>query len=187
MLNLSRTAFPDHWPTEVKNTLSCDAFVFNLNNHDLMQKCICEKANLNHPKEIAKTDGSGKAAIQHFTRYDKGSAEIHQLRHKHHNISTSKGQYKHKCKQYQDHKGSPFKKCKSWNPKSSGSPSKYNGDICSRCSDSKHPPGFYCPAQKFRCQNCHKTGNFTHCCFKKDTPNCMDKPHLAHGITTDPN
>ena len=43
-----------------------------------MQKCICEKANLNRAKEIAKTDESSKAAIQHFTGSDKGTAEIHQ-------------------------------------------------------------------------------------------------------------
>ena len=66
VLNQGRMAFPEHWPTEVKNTLSCDAFVFNLNNCDLMQKCICEKANLNNAKEIAKTDESSKAAIQHW-------------------------------------------------------------------------------------------------------------------------
>ena len=96
------------------------------------------KANLNHAKEITKTDESSKATIQHFTGNDKGTAEIHQLRHKHHHIPTPKGQYKHKPKEYQDHKGSPFKKHKSWNPKSGGGPSKYNGDICSRYSDSKH-------------------------------------------------
>ena len=99
----------------------------------------------------------------------------------------TKGQYKHKHKQHKDHKGSPFKKHKAWNPKSYSGPSKYNGDICSRCSDSKHPPRFYCPAQKFKSQNCHKRGHFTHCCFKKATPKYKNKPHLVHGITTDPN
>ena len=58
-----RIAFPEHWPTEVKNTLSCDALIFNLNNHDLMQKCIHEKTNLDCAKEIAKTDESSIAAI----------------------------------------------------------------------------------------------------------------------------
>ena len=43
VLNQSRIAFLEHWPTEVKNTLSCDAFIFNINNHDLRQKCIQEK------------------------------------------------------------------------------------------------------------------------------------------------
>ena len=117
---------------------------------------------------------------------DKGTAEIYQLRHKCHIIPKLKGQYKHKCKQHQDHKGSPFKKHKSWNCKLGGGPSKYNGDISSR-GDSKHWPGFCCPAQKFKCQNCHKTGHFTHCCFKKATPKYKDKPHSVHGITIDCN
>ena len=42
-----------------------------------MKKCIHKKANLNCGKEIAKTDESSKAAIQHFTGNDKGTAEIH--------------------------------------------------------------------------------------------------------------
>ena len=63
VLNQSRIIFPEHWSTKVKNTLSCDTFVFTLNNCDLMQKCIHEKANLNYAKEIAKTDESSKAAI----------------------------------------------------------------------------------------------------------------------------
>ena len=70
VLNQSRIAFPEHWLTEVKNILSCDAFIFNLNSHDPMQKCICEKANLNCAKEIVKTDESSKASIQHFTGND---------------------------------------------------------------------------------------------------------------------
>ena len=32
-----------------------------------------------------------------------------------------------------------------------------------------------------------QTGHFTHYCFKKDTPLYKDKPHLAQGVTTDPN
>ena len=34
--------FQETWPDEFKQTLSCDAFVFNLKNQDLMQKCIHE-------------------------------------------------------------------------------------------------------------------------------------------------
>ena len=82
-----------------------------------MQKCICEKVNLNCAKEIAKTDESSKAAIQHFTGSDKGTAEIHQLRHQHHKVPTPKSAYKHKHKHHQGHKGSPFKKCKLWDPR----------------------------------------------------------------------
>ena len=186
ILNQSQIAFPQDWPADIRNTLSCDAFVFNLHNHDLMQKCIREKANLNRAKEIAKTDESSKAAIQHFTGSDKGTAEIHQLRHQCHKVPTPKSAYKHKCKQHQAHRGSPFKKCKLWNPRSEGGPSHYSGDTCSKCGDSKHRPGFYCPAQKFKCQNCHKTGHFTSCCFHrgKQDKYHKNKPKDVHGITT---
>ena len=56
ILNKVQIAFPEAWPEEVKQTLSCDAFMFNMKNCDLMQKCIHEKATLNHTKEIAKMD-----------------------------------------------------------------------------------------------------------------------------------
>ena len=36
ILNQSQIAFPQDWPADIRNTLSCDAFVFNLPNHDLM-------------------------------------------------------------------------------------------------------------------------------------------------------
>ena len=142
-----------------------------------MQKCIYEKANLNCAKEIAKTEESSKAAIQHFTGRDKGTAEIHQFRHQCHKVPTPKSAYKHKCKQHQAHRGSPFKKHKLWNPRSEGGPSHYSGHACSKCGDSKHWPGFYCSAQKFKCQNCHKTGHFTRWCFHRGK---QDKYHKTN-------
>ena len=151
-----------------------------------MQKCICEKGNLNHAKEIAQTDESSKATIQHFTGSDKGTAEIHQLRHHCNKVPTLKSAHKHKHKHHQGHKGSPFKKCKLWNPRSEGGPSHYSDNTCSKCGDSKHQPGFYCPTQKFKCQNCHKMGHFTSCCFHrgKQDKYHKNKPKDVHGITT---
>ena len=100
--------------------------------------------------------------------------------------TTPKSAYKHKCKQHQAHGGSPFKKHKLWNPRSEGGPSHYSGDTCSKCGDSKHQPGFYCPAQKFKCQNCHKIGHFTSHCFHrgKQDKYHKNKPKDVHGITT---
>ena len=151
-----------------------------------MQKCICEKANLNRAKEIAKTDESSKAAIQHFTGSDKETAEIHQLRHQCHKVPTPQSAYKHKGKQHQAHRGSPFKKCKLCNPRSGDGPSHYSGDTWSKFGDSKHWPGFYCPALKFKCQNCHKIGHFTSCCFHRGKQDKYHKNKLkdVHGITT---
>ena len=71
ILSKAQIAFPEVWPEEVKQTLSCDAYVFNMKNHDLMQKCKCEKATLNCTKEIAKMDESSKATIQHISGNDK--------------------------------------------------------------------------------------------------------------------
>ena len=92
LLNKAQIAFLEAWPGEVRQTLSCDAFVFNMKNHDLMQKYICEKATLNHAKAIAKIDESSKATTQHISGNDK--AEVHMLHHKHCNVPPPKSKYK---------------------------------------------------------------------------------------------
>ena len=130
ILNKNQFAFEETWPEEVKQTLSCDAFVFNMKNHDLMQKCIWEKATLTWAKEIAKTVEASKAATQHISTNDKAGIHImwHQWHHKPPPRSKYKGQ---KWKKYNIE--SPHKKQK-WNPKSPGS-SNNKTDCCTRCRD----------------------------------------------------
>ncbi len=42
---------------------------------------------------------------------------------------------------------------------------------CWKCGDSRHRPGFTCPAAKYRCKLCKKIGHFTSMCFTKKTGN----------------
>ena len=40
-------------------------------------------------------------------------------------------------------------------------------DRCSKCGDTAHIEGFQCPAKKYQCKACHKSGHFSSLCFQK--------------------
>ena len=42
-----------------------------------------------------------------------------------------------------------------------------HSDKCTRCRDTLHAKGFQCPARKFQCKICHKSGHFTTVCYQK--------------------
>ena len=42
-----------------------------------------------------------------------------------------------------------------------------SADRCHICGDSKHVEAFQCSAHKYLCGNCHKFGNFSSLCYKK--------------------
>ena len=54
-------------------------------------------------------------------------------------------------------------------PKSQAS---FDPNISKRCGDTRHRPGFNCPASKFQCKKCHKYGHFT--------SKCLTKPHSTN-------
>ena len=108
------------------------------------------------------------------------------MQHQQNNIPSPRSKYKgQKWKHYNT--DSPHKKQK-WNPKSPQS-SNNKTDLCTRCRDTKHQDGFYCPAGKFKCQHCHKTGHFMNCCFKKQRDNnnkqYPSKKYIHRSRTTD--
>ena len=43
----------------------------------------------------------------------------------------------------------------------------FDPNICKCCGDTRHRPGFNCPASKFQCKKCQKYGHFTSKCFTK--------------------
>ena len=46
---------------------------------------------------------------------------------------------------------------------------------CMRCRDTRHRPGFSCPAAKYTCKACNKVGHFT--------SRCLTKPKTVNQIT----
>ena len=46
---------------------------------------------------------------------------------------------------------------------------------CMRCGDTRHRPGFSCPAAKYTCKACSKVGHFT--------SQCLTKPKTVNQIT----
>jgi len=40
-------------------------------------------------------------------------------------------------------------------------------NTCYKCGDSRHRPGFKCPASNYQCKTCKRFGHFTSLCFKK--------------------
>ena len=43
----------------------------------------------------------------------------------------------------------------------------FDPNICKCCGDTRHRPGFNCPASKFQCKQCQKYGHFTSKCLTK--------------------
>ena len=115
---------------------------------------------------------------QHIMGNDKD--EVQMLQHNHHNIPPPKGKYKgQKWKQHYN-RNSPHKK--RLNPNSLTS-SHHKNNICSHYKIQCIETDFI--AQQ-RSLNCHKTGHFTNCCFKKqkdkNNKGNYDK-NDTHGIT----
>ena len=52
---------------------------------------------------------------------------------------------------------------------------KIDPSICMRCGDTRHRPGFSCPATKYQCNACSKVGHFT--------SRCLTKPKTINQIT----
>ena len=43
----------------------------------------------------------------------------------------------------------------------------FDPNKCKHCGDTRHRPGFNCPASKFQCRKCQKYGHFTSKCLTK--------------------
>ena len=52
---------------------------------------------------------------------------------------------------------------------------KIDPSTCMRCGDTRHQPGFSCPAAKYTCKACSKVGHFT--------SQCLTKPKTVNQIT----
>ena len=52
---------------------------------------------------------------------------------------------------------------------------KTDPSTCMRCGDTRHQPGFSCPAAKYTCKACSKVGHFT--------SQCLTKPKTVNQIT----
>ena len=52
---------------------------------------------------------------------------------------------------------------------------KIDPSTCMRCGDTRHRPGFSCPAAKYTCKACSKVGHFT--------SRCLTKPKTVNQIT----
>ena len=54
---------------------------------------------------------------------------------------------------------------------------KIDPSTCMRCGDTRHQPGFSCPATKYQCKACSKVGHFT--------SQCLTKHKTVNQITTE--
>ena len=57
-------------------------------------------------------------------------------------------------------------------------------DRCFKCGDSRLVEGFKCPAKKYQCRSCHKSGHFTSLHFQKQVPFKPRTPK-AHQLQTE--
>ena len=179
IMNQSRIAFPaPDWPQGVREKLMCDAFIFMLENKKTVQRCIQEQSTLQAAKDIAKQEESSSAAAKHIM--GQASSEVNMLRHQRTKVPyPKKGKKKKHGEQqsnnpqgsYKDQgkhkKYSKKRKNDEHQPQETNKKFKDNkGNMCTKCGDTAHRQGFYCPASKFKCQTCHKVGHFTSRCFR---------------------
>ena len=175
-----------NYNAETESILQCDIFLFGLNDQTFISKIISEESpdvTAATIRQKLKKLEAGRAA-----KYIRGTNTIgkdptvedvnqvqkqgnpkgkgqkrkgwHKDSHQHLQSHPTKKPFKPNPQQGQPH-GQGQRQHK---PKSQAS---FDPNICKCCGDTRHRPGFNCPASKFQCKKCHKYGHFTSKCLTK--------------------
>ena len=161
-----------NYPQATASIMERDIFWFFMSDQDFISKTLTEgQADLNdfpasRLRQLAKKLESSKATAKHMKSVTSNpqAAQVNILRHNRTQIAPKhkKSQPKRKPRQ-QDDRQAPFNPSKKqYKPPQAGAT-----DRCTKCGDSKHAPGFNCPAKRYQCKACSKYGHFTHMCFTK--------------------
>ena len=185
-----------NYKPEMEEVLLRDLFLFGLQDESFMSKIISEES-----PNVTTTQLRNKLkcfeASQATTKYIKSgdAKEVHQIKKtKKHKKPQSKQGTKPQNdfgKNNQGQKNNNWQqsqgKCKQ-SPSETAMPApkkhfhghghqtkKIDPSTCMRCGDTRHQPGFSCPAAKYTCKACSKVGDFT--------SRCLTKPKTVNQIT----
>ena len=176
-----------NYKAETESVLQHDIFLFGLNDQTFISKIISEEspdvtaatirqklkkleAGRATAKYIRGTNTIGKdPTVEGVNQVQKqgnpkGKGQKrkgwHKDSHQHSQIYPTKKPFKPNPQQGQPH-GQGQRQHK---PNSQAS---FDPNICKHCGDTRHRPGFNCPASKFQCKKCHKYGHFSSKCLTK--------------------
>ena len=122
--------------------------------------------------QLAKRMESSKATALHIKQAagDPQAVQINLLRHQRTELSAGKykkkkSSAKSKQSNYKQH-GSESSQVQSQHKKRYDTKGAHqNKDRCTQCGNSAQVEGFQCPAKRYQCKACHKSGHFTSFCY----------------------
>ena len=181
----------------MEEVLLRDLFLFGLQDESFMSKIISEESpdvTIAQLRNKLKWFEAGRATAKYIKSGD--AKEVHQVKKakKHKFKPGNKPDHKPQnafAKNNQGQKNNNWPqshgKCKQPSSESNTPPPKkpFQGhgqraikvdpSTCMRCGDTRHRPGFSCPAAKYHCKACSKVGHFT--------SRCLTKPKTVNQIT----
>ena len=186
-----------NYQPEMEEVLLRDLFLFGLQDESFMSKIISEESpdvTIAQLRNKLKRFEAGRATAKYIKSGD--AKEVHQVKkakkhkfkpgnkqgHKPQNAFAQNNQGQKNNTWQQSHG-----KCKQPSSESTVPPPKkpFQGhgqhtmkidpSTCMRCGDTRHRPGFSCPAAKYHCKACSKVGHFT--------SRCLTKPKTVNQIT----
>ena len=172
-----------NYKADMESVLQRDIFLFSLNDQAFISKIISEEspdvtaatirqklkkleASRATAKYIKGTNATGKdpnaEGVNQVQKQGNPKAKVHKRKgwHKDSQSHPAKKPFKPNPQQGQLHRqGQKLQK-----PKSQMS---VGSNMCKHCGDTRHRPGFNCPATKYQCKKCKNYGHFTSKCLTK--------------------
>ena len=186
-----------NYQPEMEEILLRDLFLFGLQDESFMSKIISEESpdvTIAQLQNKLKRFEAGRATAKYIKSGD--AKEVHQVKKsKKHKFKpgnkqgnkpqnafgkNNQGQKSNNWQQSYGKRKQPSSESKAPPPKK---PFQGHGQhaiqvdpsTCMRCGDTRHRPGFSCPAAKYQCKACSKVGHFT--------SRCLTKPKTVNQIT----
>ena len=176
-----------NYKPEMEEVLLRDLFLFGLQDESFMSKIISEEspdvttAQLQNKlkrfeagQATAKYIKSGDAKEVHRIKRQEAQKTMEQTRHKPQNDfgKNNQGQKNNNWQQSQGKRKQPPSETAMPAPKKhfhghGQQTMKIDPSTCMRCGDTRHRPGFSCPAAKYTCKARSKVGHFTSRCLTK--------------------
>ena len=176
-----------NYQPEMEEVLLRDLFLFGLQDESFMSKIISEESpdvTIAQLRNKLKRFEAGRATAKYIKSGD--AKEVHQVKkakkhkfkpgnkqdHKPQNAfaQNNQGQKNNNWQQSYGKRKQPSSESKAPPPKKpfqghSQHAVKVDPSTCMRCGDTRHRPGFSCPAVKYQCKACSKVGHFTSRCL----------------------
>ena len=176
-----------NYKAETESVLQRDIFLFGLNDQTFISKIISEESpdvTAATIRQKLKKLEAGRATAKYIKGTNtigkdptvEGVNQVRKQGNPKGKGQKRKGWHKDSNQHLQSHPTKkPFKPNpqqgqphgqgqKQHKPKSQVS---FDPNICKCCGDTRHRPGFNCPASRFQCKKCQKYGHFTSKCLTK--------------------